>query len=118
MKIKITEYFPGARATMAQLGEEPNDGTADNPDIIYPTETHAFGIMSNDSSTLPGANGERYYTLSRVNGTNANGKGDSVPGAHRHTLEESDKIKKSSIQRAFLKEEKERKKITVSAEFV
>lgn len=58
----------------------------------------------------PGANGGRYFTIQRVNGNGANGKNDGCPGGHRHTLEESDRVKKNSVQRHFLKETKERKK--------
>ena len=62
----------------------------------------------------PGNDGSRYYTIQRVNGNGANGKGDGTAGAHKHTMEESDRVKKSSIQRQFLKEEKERRKSLVS----
>lgn len=58
----------------------------------------------------PGANGERFFTIQRVNGNGANGKNDGVGGGHRHTLEESDRVKKNSVQRYLLKEAKEKKK--------
>lgn len=61
----------------------------------------------------PSDDGARYYTIQRVNGNGANGKGDGTAGAHKHTIEESDKVKKSSIHRHFLKEEKERRKSMV-----
>ena len=61
-----------------------------------------------------GNDGARYYTIQRVNGNGANGKGDGTAGAHKHTIEESDKVKKSSLHRHFLKEEKERRKSMVS----
>lgn len=74
--------------------------------------------QSSDSGlpTLPesGNDGARYYTIQRVNGNGANGKGDGTAGAHKHTIEESDKVKKSSLHRHFLKEEKERRKSMVS----
>ena len=93
VKIKVTEYFPGARAAMVRDGE--------------------LNASENDPG-LPGSDGARYYTIQRVNGNGANGKTDTVTGGHRHTIEESDRIKKNSIYRHFLKEEKERRKSTVS----
>ena len=70
----------------------------------------------NGLPTLPehGNDGARYYTIQRVNGNGANGKGDGTAGAHKHTIEESDKVKKSSLHRHFLKEENERRKSMVS----
>ena len=63
---------------------------------------------------IPGSHGEKYYTIQRVNGNGGNGKGDGVAGPHKHTLEESDRVKKNSIQRQSLKEEKVKKKSQVS----
>lgn len=72
-------------------------------------------LRSNDgvSPEQPGSNGERYYTIQRVNGNGANGKGDGTAGAHKHTIKDSDRVKKNSIHRHFLKEEKERRKSLV-----
>ena len=78
-----------------------------------------FGVLrSNDQPPEPGNDGARYYTIQRVNGNGANGKGDGTAGAHKHTIEESDKVKKSSIHRHFIKEEKEKKKPLVSFIFL
>ena len=71
-------------------------------------------LRSNDQSSEPGHDGARYYTIQRVNGNGANGKGDGTAGSHKHTIEESDKVKKSSIHRYFIKQEKERRKSLVS----
>ncbi|EXJ58832.1 hypothetical protein A1O7_06262 [Cladophialophora yegresii CBS 114405] len=86
----------------------------------------------------PGADGKRWYTIQRVRGnpgggavkdnnkrdSNANGDADddidqSVldPSLgydlnHKHSLEESDRIKKNSVQRWMLKEEKEKKRLS------
>lgn len=68
----------------------------------------------NNAHHDPGNDGARYYTVQRVNGNGANGKGDGTAGSHKHTIQDSDKVKKSSIHRHFLKEEKERKKSLVS----
>ena len=73
----------------------------------------------------PGADGKKWYTIQRVNGsadTGGRGRGgddtedeemnDGEGGRnldHKHTLEESDRIKKNSVQRWLLKEEKEKR---------
>ena len=78
-----------------------------------------FGVLrSDDQPPEPGNDGARYYTIQRVNGNGANGKGDGTAGAHKHNIEESDKVKKSSIHRHFIKEEKERRKPLVSFIFL
>lgn len=64
---------------------------------------------------VPRAPPKTYYTFQRVNGNGGNGKGDGVAGPHKHTLEESDKVKKNSVLRWLAKCEKdERKKVQVS----
>jgi hypothetical protein len=75
VKIKITEYFPDAHV---ELGEN-----------TFPR---------------PDAAGQRLWTIQRVNGNGGNGKGDGVAGPHKHTLERSDEIKKSSVQRYVAKQ--------------
>ncbi len=122
VKIKITEYYPGARG---ELGAEfPLDGqiinnSAGNGQLMenQPPGNHTSPVRpdgTNLDASIPGADGARFYTIQRVNGNGANGKGDGTTGGHRHSLEESDKIKKNSIHRHFLKEDKERRKSTVS----
>ena len=56
---------------------------------------------------------QRYFTIQRVNGNGGNGKGDGVAGPHKHTLEDSDRVKKNSVQRWMVKEDKEKKKTQV-----
>jgi hypothetical protein len=57
----------------------------------------------------------KYYTFQRVNGNGGNGKGDGVAGPHKHTLEESDRVKKNSVVRWLAKCEKDdRRKPQVS----
>ena len=109
------------------MGQEFN-GTAEDQATNFFTSGETFGQSlqqpqpfgaipptTANGSDVPGANGERYYTIQRVNGNGGNGKGDGVAGPHKHTLEESDRVKKNSIQRHMAKEEKEKKKIEVSA---
>ena len=76
-------------------------------------------LGSNDGSASlppgePGSNGKRYYTIQRVNGNGANGKECVSTGGHKHSIEDSNKVKKNSIERHFIKEEKERRKSQVS----
>ncbi|KAJ9294821.1 hypothetical protein DTO280E4_496 [Paecilomyces variotii] len=119
VKIKITEHFPASMTPadvvshMAQLPPElqtvnPFFNPGDNP-----RENQPFGVLT-PNPTLPeghpAAHGARYFTIQRVNGNGANGKADGVGGGHRHTLEESDRVKKNSVQRWMLKEAKEQKK--------
>jgi hypothetical protein len=79
-------------------------------------ERQPFGVLTPNPPLPeghPGANGQRFFTIQRVNGNGANGKNDGVGGGHRHTLEESDRVKKNSVQRYLLKEAREKRK-TVS----
>ena len=121
VKIKITEYFPGARALLGT--DVPVDASANDntyaPDRSMPNrqDGQPLGVLRSDHSSELGQDGARYYTIQRVNGNGANGKGDGTAGAHKHTLEDSDKVKKSSIHRHFIKEEKERRKSLVSKSF-
>ncbi|KAL4867021.1 hypothetical protein BDV12DRAFT_187008 [Aspergillus spectabilis] len=76
-------------------------------------ESQPFGVLTPNPPLPdghPGATGQRFFTIQRVNGNGANGKNDGVSGGHRHTLEESDRVKKNSVQRFLLKEARERKK--------
>ena len=84
---------------------------------LQESQSQTFGLLT-PSIGLPmshvGVAGQRYYTIQRVNGNGGNGKGDGVAGPHKHTLEESDRVKRNSVQRHMVKEEKDRKKIQVS----
>lgn len=94
VKIKITEYAPGA-----QIQLEPTIG--------------ANGVSSNPSLIAPPLHvgpGQRFWTIQRVNGNGGNGKGDGVAGPHRHSLAKSDEIKKSSVQRYLAQQQKQTKK--------
>ncbi|KAF1831852.1 hypothetical protein BDW02DRAFT_605319 [Decorospora gaudefroyi] len=52
----------------------------------------------------------KFYTFQRVNGNGGNGKGDGVAGPHKHTLEQSDRVKKNSILRWQAKIDKDDRK--------
>ena len=97
VKIKVTEYFPGAQIS-------PDDDAA------------AAAALQAQLAAFPG--GEKFWTVQRVNGNGGNGKGDGVAGPHKHTLERSDEIKKNSVQRLLAKQEKETKKQQVGHHLV
>ena len=95
VKIKITEYFPGAQIELDDDAAQPG---------MFPTNPLV--------QTVVGA-GQRLWTIQRVNGNGGNGKGDGVAGPHKHTLAKSDEIKRNSVQRLLAKQEKETKKSQV-----
>ncbi|TAQ87910.1 hypothetical protein B7494_g3753 [Chlorociboria aeruginascens] len=122
VKIKITEYFPGAmlRADFTPDGGQPQD-PGQNNNYFAPGQPggqpihhqQQFGMPMVNSGIPPGhpgATGQRYYTIQRVNGNGGNGKGDGVAGPHKHLLSESDRVKKNSVQRFMMKKDKEDKK--------
>ncbi|KAI4267571.1 MAG: hypothetical protein LQ337_008283 [Flavoplaca oasis] len=138
VKIKITEYFPGARrilgkdAPAAPISDPPtlngNDffSTAQAGSVMQgqPHSRPFPFIAPNDGSmggeammhlTQSDADAKRFYTIQRVNGNGANGKNDGSAGPHKHSLEDSDRIKKNTVLRHMLKLEKEKKKTEVSA---
>jgi glutathione S-transferase len=136
VKIKITEYFPGAAALMAQpdfssgvdssggdtsgtmnylMDTNTSDGRHHPADTSSPSQP--FGILapsSNLPANHPGASGARYYTIQRINGASGEKSSDAPSSAtsssHKHTLEESDRVKKNTVQRCLLKAAKEAKK--------
>ncbi|KAE8396482.1 hypothetical protein BDV23DRAFT_167910 [Aspergillus alliaceus] len=128
VKIKITEYFPGYGAMMVPVGTANGSGTPLGPDSLsggdavfpasgdpVPRDRQPFGVLTPNPPLPeghPGANGQRFFTIQRVNGNGANGKNDGVSGGHRHTLEESDRVKKNSVQRYVLKGARDKKKAT------
>jgi len=127
VKIKITEYFPGAMLRPdfvpdgAGQGPDGNNGSggffAPQQAGPIPIQQQQFGMLAASQGipdNHPGRTGERYYTIQRVNGNGGNGKGDGVAGPHKHTLEMSDQVKKNSVQRHMMKKDKEEKKTQVS----
>lgn len=101
VKIKITEHFPDA--TFSADGAINASPTTSLPPL------HQFP----DGTVRPlsrSSTAKKFWTIQRVNGNGGNGKGDGVPGPHKHTLQKSDEIKKSTVQRFITQQEKESKK--------
>ncbi|CRG84822.1 Putative acetyltransferase C18B11,09c [Talaromyces islandicus] len=132
VKIKITEHYPGTTSAAAdsELGEAMDILST----VSHSTATAAyfasgahsregqhqqqqpFGILTPSPAlpaAHPGSRGQKYYTIQRVNGNGGNGKTDGVGGGHRHTLEESDRVKKNSVHRHLLKASKEKKDVWI-----
>jgi hypothetical protein len=126
VKIKITEYFPGAmlRPDFVPDGEQDGDGQHHSGEYYSSSSAgglhlqdpqRSYGLTINGvAQNHPGSTGERYYTIQRVNGNGGNGKGDGVAGPHKQTLEESDRVKKNSVQRFLMKRDKEERRTMVS----
>ncbi|CAG7936171.1 unnamed protein product [Penicillium nalgiovense] len=123
VKIKVVEYFPSSEIANTTHAVEPLPSNIlpgmytfslnDDPAI---RNVQTFGMFTPNPGlppNHPGSNGGRYFTIQRVNGNGANGKNDGVSGGHQHTLEESDRVKKSSVQRYVLKEKKDKRTRTV-----
>ncbi|KAH8697566.1 hypothetical protein BGW36DRAFT_397245 [Talaromyces proteolyticus] len=123
VKIKIMEFFPGATPADSDLGSSIDVLSTGNPSTAAffggrPGQNQSFGILTPNQAFPPGhpgASGQKYYTIQRVNGNGGNGKTDGVEGGHRHTLEESDRVKKNSVHRHMLKLAKEKKETTYCA---
>lgn len=70
-------------------------------------------VANGESATAAIPATQRFYTVQRVNGTGAGGtRGDQIRPNHKHTLEESDRIKKNSVVRWMVKP---KKRVPVSA---
>jgi glutathione S-transferase len=121
VKIKITEYFDGAELA-EQTGQpiplDTGTSTVDGsyfpqPQLPVQQQVNPWGIpmqMPQQEVEKP----KKFYTIQRVNGNGGNGKGDGVPGPHKHSLEESDRVKKNSVVRWIMKNDKDKKKVPVS----
>jgi glutathione S-transferase len=119
VKIKITEYFASSETQNRE--STAGSGAGDGSSLTFIMEHEGnhtpqpFGMLAPTSSLPPGhpgENGARWYTIQRVNGS-AGQKYDDADLDHKHSLEDSDKIKKNSVQRWLLKEEKEQKRAQV-----
>ncbi|KAB8338964.1 hypothetical protein FH972_021903 [Carpinus fangiana] len=134
VKIKIVEFFPGvvvqsgfdaamctaasedARETVAPGTTEftthpPVATSAISTTHSVPEPGWTMPLTSAGGMSIPEASaaGQKIYTILRVNGGAAGDGG--TPSSHRHSLEYSDKVKRNSVARERLKDEREKKKI-------
>ncbi|KAH5337077.1 hypothetical protein HBI50_016600 [Parastagonospora nodorum] len=128
VKIKITEYFDH-QEYVEQVGHDPpdtgGDATSQSQNFFGQTQmgqqsrdVDGWDMPTNMAQSIPQfatgpgspstsrSSSKKYYTFQRVNGNGGNGKGDGVAGPHKHTLEESDRVKKNSVFRWLAKREK------------
>lgn len=94
----------------------PSPATTGNASISF----EPFGMLVFDSSgsephpsfqqtVAPAASSQKFYTIERIS--------DGIAGGHRHTLEDSDRVKKNSVQRWLLNKDRQEKKTLVSVEY-
>ncbi|KIW52173.1 hypothetical protein PV05_07834 [Exophiala xenobiotica] len=129
---------PALTGDTSQLTIVLEDGVNGNGSSNNPSDPN-FGLLELPRRLPkghPGADGKRWFTIQRVRGnpgggavkdkreSNADGLGDvaeeddsafldpNLDHDHKHTLEESDRIKKNTVQRWLLKEEKEKKRLS------
>jgi len=128
VKIKVTEFFGVEDLDALRklgLGPEVNSGahqTDDMGDLTFvingqqqsENNESTFGVLEpnqNYPPGHPGFGGKKWYMVQRVNGNDKDGDDPEDRDLdHKHTLEESDRIKKNSVQRWLLAREKEKKK--------
>ncbi|KAK8167000.1 putative glutathione transferase [Phyllosticta citrichinensis] len=118
VKIRVTEYEPGAATPEAvgHLTEQAINVSSSNHAGLDSLDlgTGGLGPQSQQWPFAPMMNTSPYhgkiFTIQRVNGNGANGKVDGHPGPHRHTLQDSDRIKKSSVERWMREQEKAKKR--------
>ncbi|OHW98713.1 glutathione s-transferase domain-containing protein [Colletotrichum incanum] len=107
VKIKITEYFPGATLHDVDDGTYVplNGGQALNGahTVLAPPGERELRVAPATPNNLP-APGQKFWTIQRVNGHISI---SGIPGPHQHTLAKSDEVKKNSIQRYLAKNKNE-----------
>jgi len=106
VKIKVTEYFPGATLNLLDLAGPVSSSSAGSAGSPVSAAAAAASSSFRAAAAGAGADGARFWTVQRVNGTGGNGKGDGVAGPHKHSLAKSDEIKKNSVQRWLAAQEK------------
>ncbi|KAM0274404.1 hypothetical protein ACHAQH_007873 [Verticillium albo-atrum] len=109
VKIKITEYFPGA--TLHDLDDGTYTPINMPQSALTSSNDHRFRVLPADHDGVPtdvGRDGQTFYTLQRVNGHLS---GSGVAGPHHHTLTRSDEVKKNSVLRFLAKQEQAAKKV-------
>ncbi|KAK4944529.1 hypothetical protein LTR66_014491, partial [Elasticomyces elasticus] len=132
VKIKITEFFSSeelenmglssvdvsASANEAYGQELPvggfnfvmESGTGETRSSV---DEPRFGVLESSSRLPeghPGAGGRKWYLVQRVNILDKDDGDEPRNLDHKHTLEESDRIKKNSVQRWLIAQEKEKRR--------
>jgi hypothetical protein len=106
--------LPGGASAWIGRGTENASGCiAGFSSTIHPGQWHVQGLQGPSPIHWGPPNAEevgKLYTITRVNGNGLNGKQDGVDGPHKHTLQDSDSIKKNSVVRWAMKHEKERRR--------
>ncbi|TEA16542.1 Glutathione S-transferase U8 [Colletotrichum sidae] len=103
VKIKITEYHPGATihdlddGSYVRLDEAGTFGGAHR--VLASAGEKSLRPLPVAANNLP-APGQKFWTIQRVNG---HASISAVPGPHQHTLAKSDEVKKNSVQRYIAK---------------
>lgn len=107
VKIKITEYLPGAtrEEIAAHLSQQPRKDVTGLEQLVHMVD-YSPDVHWNHNPTGFGQITRRFYTLQRVNGTGPSGR-EEGGGPHRHEIEDSDKIKKNSVVRWLAKNHKD-----------
>ncbi|GKT89865.1 glutathione S-transferase [Colletotrichum tofieldiae] len=107
VKIKITEYFPGATLHDVDDGTYVplNGGQALNGahTVLAPPGERELRVAPATPNNLP-APGQKFWTIQRVNGHISI---SGIPGPHQHTLAKSDEVKRNSIQRYLARNKNE-----------
>lgn len=141
LAVSNTDMTVGGGSELTIVLEDGVNGSAGTS--MNPSDPN-FGLLEFPRRRLPeghpGADGKRWFTIQRVRGNPGGGavkdKRDSSASGfadggeddddstavvdpnldldHKHTLEESDRIKKNTVQRWLLKQEKEKKRMSVS----
>ncbi|MCJ1312960.1 hypothetical protein MMC25_006636 [Agyrium rufum] len=120
VKVKITEHFPDS-ITFIGLDFGSKEGppqTTSMHGVTATTDRFDASTQQDSVQDLERGRGgftygksKRYFTIERVNGGNLEHKYTQPPAEHKHTLEESDRVKKSTIQRHLNEEAIKLKKI-------
>jgi glutathione S-transferase len=115
VKIKITEYFP-EMDTGESESVPPPPPVSDTPGNQLDNVGDPIDPALFQAGQQSGNARKKYYTIQRVNGATPGGRDKPTVPSHKHSLEESDRIKKNSVIRHHLKEtkSKDKSKTTVS----
>ncbi|TID21762.1 SAICAR synthase-like protein [Venturia nashicola] len=107
VKIKITEYLPGATRDEIQnhLSQQPRKEAVGLEQLVAMVDASP-AVFWNTGLAGYGQITRRFYTLQRVNGTGPSGR-EEGGGPHRHGIDDSDKIKKNSVERWMARGSKE-----------